>query len=86
MSARGYSGLPRNAYKQSAQTAKAALDGASDNQRITFALALILDVKDPNEAARLRFAANRIAESSDILIREAYGCVRLTAKPTSPAS
>ena len=50
--------------------ANVALVGMTDRQRIAFGLSLILDVKAPNEASRLRFAANRISESCDILLRE----------------
>lgn len=72
MSPQAHDGLRRDAYKQGVQAANMAIFGMSDNQRITFALSLILAIKDPHEAARLRFAANRISESCDILIREAF--------------
>jgi hypothetical protein len=65
-------GQPDDIYKHNVKAANMALFGMSDNQRITFALIVILDVKDPNETARLRFAANRISESCNILVREAF--------------
>ncbi len=52
--------------------AEEALSGLSDKAKVHFALALLMKVTDPDAVAALRFAANQIAELSNVLMREAF--------------
>lgn len=53
-------------------TAEEALRGLSDKDKVHFALKLILHTTDPDAAGALSFAANRITEHANILMREAF--------------
>lgn len=56
--------------------AKETLKALSEKERVHFALKIMLDVNDASVASALRFAANRITEHSNILLREAGDEVR----------
>ena len=51
--------------------AEVALGGLTDPTRIHFALKIMLESKDPDAVAALRWAQHRIGEHADILLREA---------------
>jgi hypothetical protein len=53
-------------------TAEEALKILPEKERVQFALKVMLDATDAGVASTLEFAANRITEHANILIREAY--------------
>lgn len=54
------------------EIAEEALKGLPDRDRVHFALRQMLGVHDPEAAGALAFAASRVRELADILVREAY--------------
>ncbi|MCF6432630.1 hypothetical protein [Leisingera sp. MMG026] len=52
--------------------AEQALAGLSDTAKVHFALKLMTDVRNPEAAGALSFAAKRAGEHAAILMREAF--------------
>ena len=52
--------------------AQEALNALPEKERVHFALKVMLDTTDASVASSLSFAANRVTEHSNILIREAH--------------
>lgn len=52
--------------------AEEALSGLPDKDKVHFALKLILGTTDAQVAGSVSFAANRISEHANILMREAF--------------
>ncbi len=57
---------------KSREIAEEALRGLSDKDKVHFALKLILDTTDAHAVGAMSFAAKRIDEHANILMREAY--------------
>lgn len=59
---------------RSSQTAMAeeALRGLIDKDRAHFALKIMMEINDPDAVAALRFAQQRIGETADQLVRQAF--------------
>lgn len=53
-------------------TAEEALKTLPEKERVHFALKTMLDASDPSTAGALSFAASRITEHANILMREAF--------------
>ncbi|WP_107496961.1 hypothetical protein [Thalassobius sp. I31.1] len=65
--------LSNAAHKIAGQDiAREALAGLTDKERVHFATSLLLNVTDPEACGPMRFAAGRIEEQANILMREAF--------------
>lgn len=54
------------------RNAQCALSDLSDTDKANFALALLMEIKDPDAVAAMRYAASRVAELTNIMMREAF--------------
>lgn len=60
-------------FKQAQRdAARQALAGLSDRERVHFALALMMEVTDPDAQGVLRFASNQLTELTNRLIQARF--------------